>query len=192
MSAPSDWLLRWAHLLPRAARVLDVACGGGRHARWLAAQGHRVTAVDRDPAAIAAIAAIAEARVADIESDPWPWPGRQWDLVLVTNYLWRPLTPVLREAVAPAGWLIHETFAAGNEALGRPARPDFLLQPGELLATCAGWRIVAYEDGLLETPPRLVQRIVARRPAPGDPAVLMLPLAASQRRLECAVREESA
>lgn len=175
--APSAWLVRWAHLLPHAARVLDVACGGGRHTRWLAARGHRVTAVDRDPAAIAALAGVAEARVADLESDPWPWPGRQWDLVLVTNYLWRPLVPVLREAVASGGWLIHETFAAGNETVGRPARPDFLLRPGELLQTHADWRIVAYEDGFLAAPARFVQRIVARRPAAGDPPVLALPLA---------------
>ncbi len=171
-AVPSPWLLRWAHLLAPGATVLDVACGSGRHTRWLAERGCRVTAVDRDAAAIAALDGVAETRVADIEADPWPWPERQWDAVLVTNYLWRPLAPVLRAAVAPGGWMIHETFAAGNETVGKPSRRDFLLQPGELLAACAGWRVVAYEDGFLDTPPRFVQRIVARRPARGDPPVL--------------------
>ncbi len=176
-TAPSPWLLRWAHLLPPGGSVLDVACGSGRHTRWLAEHGFRVTAVDRDANAVATLAGVAETRVADIESGPWPWPGRQWDAVLVTNYLWRPLTPVLRAAVAPGGWLIHETFAAGNETVGKPSRADFLLRPGELLAACAGWRVVAYEDGFVDAPPRFVQRIVARQPAPADPPVLRLPLA---------------
>ena len=138
--APSAWLLRWAHLLPAGASVLDVACGSGRHVRWLAARGFQVTAVDRNAAALADLGAIAETCVADIEAGPWPWGQRQWDAVLVTHYLWRPLLPTLLAAVAPGGWLICETFAAGNETLGKPSRPDFLLQPGELLSVCAGWR----------------------------------------------------
>lgn len=173
---PSPWLLRWAHLLPPRATVLDVACGSGRHSRWLAARGHRVTAVDRDAAAIAALEGVAEACVADIESGPWPWPRRQWDAVLIANYLWRPLVPALRAAVAPGGWLIHETFAAGNETVGKPSRPDFLLQPGELLALWAPWRVVAYEDGFLDPPPRFVQRIVVRRPGADDASALRLAL----------------
>lgn len=182
IAAPSPWLARWAHLLAPGARVLDVACGSGRHVRWLAARGLRITGVDRDGAAIAALAAISETRVADIEADPWPWPGRQWDAVLVTNYLWRPLLATLRDAVAPGGWLIYETFAAGNETVGRPSRPDFLLEPGELLRLCADWRIVAYEEGFLQGPPRFVQRIVARRPHPNDPRPLHLPLAGPDER----------
>ena len=174
--APSPWLLRWAHLLAPASTLLDVACGGGRHLRWLAAQGHRVTGVDRDAAALADLSDIAETCVADIESGPWPWPGRQWQAVLVTNYLWRPLLPRLTDAVAPGGWLVYETFADGNASVGKPSRPDFLLQPGELLRLCADWRVLAYEDGLLADPPRFVQRIVARKPAQGDGANLRLPL----------------
>jgi hypothetical protein len=83
--------------------------------------------------------------------------------VVVTNYLWRPLLPTLVEAVAPGGLLIYETFGAGNARFGRPSRPDFLLQPGELLQATQGLRVLGYEDGYLEPPPRLVQRICARR-----------------------------
>ncbi len=164
-ATPSPWLRRWAHLLPAGATVLDVACGHGRHLRWLAARGCRLTGVDRNAAALTDLAHLAEICVADIETGPWPWPGRQWQVVLVTNYLWRPLLPTLLQAVAPGGWLICETFAAGNETLGKPSRPEFLLQPGELISVCAGWRVLAFEDGLAAAPPRFVQRIVARRPA---------------------------
>jgi hypothetical protein len=58
--------------------------------------------------------------------------------VVVTHYLWRPLLPAIMAAVAPGGVLIYETFAAGNETVGKPSRPDFLLRPGELLDACAG------------------------------------------------------
>ena len=163
---PSDWLLRWAHLLTAGSTVLDLACGGGRHSRWLAAQGMRVTAVDRDAQAVQPLRELAEVIVADIEGGPWPLAGRSFDAVLVTNYLWRPLWPAIGAVVAPGGWLLYETFAAGHERLGRPSRPDFLLQPGELLRVSEelGLDVVAYENGRLADPPRIVQRVVARRP----------------------------
>lgn len=157
----SPWVARWAHLLRPGSRVLDVACGHGRHVRWLAGQGHQVTAIDRDAPAIVGLAPIAEVRVADIENGPWPWPGREFDAVIVTNYLWRPLWQTLRAALASDGVLIYETFAIGNERLGRPSRPDFLLRPGELLELCQGLQVVAYEHGQLDLPARVVQRIAA-------------------------------
>jgi SAM-dependent methyltransferase len=169
--APSPWLLRWAHLLPAQARVLDVACGSGRHLRWLAAQGHHATGIDRDAAALAASAEVAEACCADIEGGPWPLPGRQFDAVLVTHYLWRPLWPQLLASVAPGGLLIYETFADGNQTVGKPSRPDFLLQPGELLARCSGLRVLGFEDGFLADPPRFVHRIVAVAPASAQATV---------------------
>lgn len=162
-SAPSPWLLRWAHLLPRHGTVLDVACGSGRHVRWLAAQGFSVTAIDRDAGALAPLRDLAQVIVADIETGPWPCADTLFDVVLVTNYLWRPLFPVLIDAVAPGGLYLHETFAAGNQTVGRPARPEFLLQPGELLSACAELRILAFEDGFADAPERFVQRIVAAR-----------------------------
>ncbi|MFZ3118537.1 MAG: SAM-dependent methyltransferase, partial [Variovorax sp.] len=103
----------------------------------------------------------------DIEAGPWPFDGRQFAAVVVTNYLWRPRLPDIVAAVAPGGVLLYETFATGNETVGKPSRPDFLLQPGELLAACTGLRVVAYEDGFLPAPERFVQRIAAVRPAAG-------------------------
>lgn len=169
MGTPSPWVTRWAAWLPSGSTVLDLACGSGRHLRWLASRGLRVTGVDRDSQALQGLqdvqapAGPAELLVADIENGPWPLHGRQFDAVVVTNYLWRPLLPTIVSSVAPAGLLIYETFARGHERHGRPSRPDFLLQPGELLQVALGLRVLAYEDGYLDEPPRLVQRICARR-----------------------------
>src|SRR6185437_5364769 len=150
---------------PRGAHVLDVACGRGRHVRWLAAAGHRVTAIDRDPALLQPLAGLATTVAADLEADAWPLPGQSFDAVVVTNYLWRALFPALKAAVTPGGLLIYETFAQAHAALGRPRRPEFLLRPGELIdilrqgrPACAGgparaaspsedWHVIAFEEG---------------------------------------------
>ncbi|WP_213953875.1 class I SAM-dependent methyltransferase [Variovorax sp. dw_954] len=157
--------MRWSHLLPEGGSVLDIACGAGRHMRWFAGRDHVVTGVDRAPEAVAAASHFGRVLQADIESGPWPFAGEQFDAVVVTHYLWRPLLPRIVAAVAPSGVLLYETFAAGNESVGKPSRPDFLLRPGELLAASAGLRVVAYEDGFLDDPARFVQRIAAVRPA---------------------------
>lgn len=162
---PSPWVARFGVLVRSGGAVLDVACGRGRHARWFAGRGHPVTGVDRDPAAIDALAGLAgvTADTADLEAGAWPYAGRRFAAVIVTNYLHRPLFPALLEALDADGVLIYETFAEGNQAYGRPANPDFLLRRGELLETVRGrLRVLAYEDGLVEVPrPAVVQRICA-------------------------------
>ncbi len=167
--APSAWIRRWTHLVPPGGAVLDVACGAGRHLRWFSEHGHPVVGVDRSPDAVAAAATLGEAVLADIENGPWPFVGRRFAGVVVTNYLWRPLLPAIVDSVAPGGVLLYETFASGNETVGKPSRPDFLLQPGELLRACDGLRVVGYEDGFLAAPARFVQRIVAVRQLGDDP-----------------------
>lgn len=159
--AASVWVERWAHLVPQGATVLDVACGHGRHSKFFSARGGRVTAVDRDAAALASLPAGVEAICADIENGPWRFAGRKFDAVVVTNYLWRALLPAIVDCVAPDGVLLYETFAAGNEQFGKPSRPDFLLQPGELLLACETLTVVAYQHGRLENPTRVVQRVAA-------------------------------
>jgi SAM-dependent methyltransferase len=163
--------MRFAHLVPPGASVLDVACGAGRHAKFFAARGCAVDAVDRDPNLAVSFAGVARVHflAADIEAGPWPYAGRRFDAVVVTNYLHRPLFPVLRDAVADNGVVIYETFARGNEAFGKPSNPAFLLQPRELLETFAqGFFIVAYEDGELAAPRRArVQRLCAVRNGAG-------------------------
>ena len=166
---PSDWIARWSHVLAPGATVLDVACGSGRHLAWFAQRGHRVTGLDRSVDLASQNVPSAELVCADIETADWPLlcDGRQrtFDAVIVTHYLWRPLLNTIIQSVAPGGILLYETFATGNEAFGRPSRPDFLLQPGELLRACTAMDVVAYEHGYLPDPPRMVQRIAALQPA---------------------------
>jgi SAM-dependent methyltransferase len=168
LGEPSEWLVRYAHLLPANAHVLDVACGAGRHVRWLTDRGFVVTALDRNADALAALESLAPQVTicrADIEDAAWPLADQQFDAVLVTHYLHRPLWAALIGAVAPGGLMIYETFAAGNEQFGKPSRPDFLLNPGELLDAVKGsMRVVAYEDRYVDQPkPAMIQRIVARK-----------------------------
>lgn len=158
---PSPWLQRWSHLISASGRVLDLACGHGRHMRYLQALGFQCLGLDRDTAALAAANLFGEVLHADVEKQAWPLNGVQFDAVVVTNYLWRPLWPSILQSVKPDGVLIYETFAAGNETVGKPSNPDFLLNPGELLAVCNNLRVVAFEDGFLPNPARFVQRIVA-------------------------------
>lgn len=167
-STPSAWVRRFASLIPAGGEVLDLACGGGRHSRWLAALGYRVEAVDRDVSGLGDLPAngLVHVRQADLETGIWPYDRRQFSAIVVTNYLFRPRLPVLLAALADPGVLIYETFMAGNERYGRPSNPDFLLQPQELLDWARGnaLSVVAFEEGDVDLPkPAMVQRLCAVR-----------------------------
>ncbi len=161
----SEWVVRWSHLVQSGASVLDIACGSGRHMAWFASRGCQVTGIDRAEEALACASGFGTTVLADIENDPWPLLidglPQQFDLVVVTNYLWRPIFQHMLDSLAPGGLLLYETFAQGNETVGKPSRPDFLLKPGELLQLCQGLQVVAYENGFLNQPDRFVQRIAA-------------------------------
>jgi SAM-dependent methyltransferase len=168
MASVSPWVARWAGLLPDG-EVLDLACGGGRHARHCAALGHPVLALDRDAVALAEAAGPGITTLqADLEDGvtPWPFAPGRFAGIVVTNYLHRPLFGQLAASLASDGVLIYETFAAGNEAFGKPSNPAFLLAPGELLALAAahGLRVIAYEDGhVAGAKPAMLQRLLACR-----------------------------
>jgi SAM-dependent methyltransferase len=174
----SPWVRRFLPLFRSRGTVLDLAAGRGRHSALLAAAGFQVEAVDRDPDSLAALRDIAGVKVtaADLEGAAWPFSGRLFDGIVVTNYLWRPLLDVLAASLSQGGMLVYETFRIGNEKFGRPSNPDFLLRQGELLefARAAGLEVVAFESGHVELPrPAVVECICARRPAADDaPAAL--------------------
>jgi len=142
LAAPSPWIQRWSHLISSGASVLDVACGSGRHLHWFAERGCQVTGVDRDIENAQHLLPNARLVQADIENGPWPLVNTTdsepelFDAVVVTNYLWRPLMVTLLASLAPGGVLLFETFAAGNETVGRPVRPDFCYKTANC-CTCA-------------------------------------------------------
>lgn len=163
---PSPWVARFAPLVPAGGTVLDLACGGGRHARLFRAAGHPVVALDADISGVADMASdpAVEAVAADLEDGaPWPLAGRRFAAIVVANYLHRPLFPDILDALEDGGMLIYETFACGNERFGRPRNPDFLLASGELLRLVQGrLEVIAYEHGEISRPrPAVVQRICA-------------------------------
>jgi len=163
-TAPSPWVRRWAAWIRPGGAVLDVACGTGRHARFLAQLGFEVDAVDRDIALFADAPPNVALRQADLEGGRWSYEGRRFDAIVVTNYLHRPLLPTLVESLERGGLLVYETFAAGNARFGKPSNPAYLLGPGELLDAVRGkLRVIAYEDVVVEEPrPAAIQRICAR------------------------------
>lgn len=167
LQAPSEWVARFAHLIPAGGRVLDLACGYGRHSRYLRDLGYRVVAIDRDAEALRSLAGSdgIEPLEVDLESRPWPFAPRSFEGVVVANYLHRPLFPHLFAALREGGALIYETFAVGNERFGRPSNPEFLLRRGELLErVLPELRVVAFEQGIVYRPkPAVMERICALR-----------------------------
>lgn len=167
MDTPSDWVLRWAPLVERGP-VLDVACGAGRHARLFAERGFEVVAVDRDEQVLPGPIHFVKADLED--GSPWPFEDRKFAAIVVTNYLYRPLFPILLSSLDQGGVLVYETFMAGNERYGRPSNPNFLLRPEELLdAFRPATTVVAFEQGEVERPKRaVVQRICVIRERVGS------------------------
>ncbi|HET7136557.1 MAG TPA: class I SAM-dependent methyltransferase [Casimicrobiaceae bacterium] len=164
--SPSPWIARFAPLIAQHGRVLDLAAGRGRHARFLASRGMHVVAVDRDADALVHLADLAnvDSRGADLEAAPWPFGDLRFDAIVVVHYLHRPLFASLLDALADDGVLLYDTFAIGNERFGRPSNPAFLLGKNELLERVAArLEVVAFEQGRIDDDAgsRVVQRIAA-------------------------------
>lgn len=162
-TAPSIWVNRFLPLIKPGGLVLDLAAGSGRHIRLLRDCGFAVCAVDRDTTALLAFAGpCCEVRRIDLDTDDRRQLGDDYDGIIVTNYLHRPLLPAIARALAPGGVLIYETFARGNECFGRPRNPDFLLRPSELLEAFTTLTVVAFEQGEVSVPrPAVIQRLTA-------------------------------
>ena len=163
----SKWLEDHSSLFQAEDKVLDLACGSGRHSIFLAQKGCAVTAVDIDTAAIRSLG-LSELNIidADLEQGNWPFEVNTFDAILVSNYLWRPLFAPLIATLKPGGIILYETFAKGNEEYGRPKNPNFLLEEGELPAVFKGFEVLDYYNGTRTFPQTSVrQGIAARKPA---------------------------
>lgn len=164
---PSPWVARWLPPATGNGRLLDFACGSGRHVRLAVSRGYDVLALDRDPAVLGlADMPGVEARVADLEANAWTWGTERFAVIVVTRYLFRSRLDLLVGLLAEGGCLIYETYAAGHGRYGKPSRPEHLLQADELLtlARRAALRVCAFEQGLQTTPREaIVQRLVAWR-----------------------------
>ena len=165
----SPWVIRWSGLIKEGGVVLDLAAGHGRHTRFLRSKGYSVVAADIDVSGLSDFESdpLVEIVAADLEAESWAFTGRAFDGIVVTNYLHRPHFPLLEPALSDGGALIFETFGYGNERLGRPRNPDFLLEPGELLrAFDQKLQIIAYEHGEERDPrPAVRQRLCAAKGA---------------------------
>ncbi|MGE0800887.1 MAG: class I SAM-dependent methyltransferase [Lautropia sp.] len=174
---PSPWVERWLGHPTGHGRMLDFACGNGRHARLGLAHGFAVLAIDRDPQCLQLLQGTeTETRLEDLESGRWSFAAERFAAIVVTRFLFRPRLDLLAGLLAPGGRLIYETFAHGQAAYGKPSRPAFLLAPDELFMTArrAGLAVVAFEQGFVRQPrPARIQRIAAVRP-PFDPESLPL------------------
>jgi len=171
-SEPSPWVLRFSGHIPAGGEVIDIACGAGRHGRLCLENGHPVTFVDIDTERLDDLGGRSDVAIieTDLETEGfWPFAGHAYDGVIVTNYLWRPILPKIIDLVAPGGLLIYETFAAGNEAFGKPSNPDYLLQPDELREAVDGTlEVLAFEQVETKTPkPAVIQHIAARNTQTG-------------------------
>ena len=171
MTTPASWLLQHADILPREGRALDVACGRGRHALWLAERGLKTMAVDRSPDAVSTVNEEARARhlplsaeVRDLETGAHPFPSSSYDVIVVVHYLHRRLFPALIAALVPGGLLVYETFTRAQAARGKPTNPDYLLESGELLDLVRPLEILASREGDYDG--RMVASVIARRHEP--------------------------
>lgn len=165
ISNASPWVKRFTPLIPKGGVVLDLACGSGRHSEWLANAGHQVLAVDQDISAVQSLNNdLITPKHCDLEQAEWPLNSCKFSAIVVTNYLYRPHLDWLPKMLQEGGVLIYETFAQGNGEFGKPSNPNFLLNPGELLAFAAAHdlKVVAYEDIYVDEPkPAMVQRLCA-------------------------------
>lgn len=163
-----EWIGRVPRRVDRAARVLDVAMGRGRHAIDLARAGFHVFGIDRDRAAMRDAMNRAAAQsthlacwCADLTS--YPLASNWFDVIVVTRYLQRDLFSSLADALVPGGTLVYETFTTAQRALGSgPTSADHLLEPGELRRAFGALEMLHYEE---VASPEAVARLAARRRA---------------------------
>jgi len=162
---PSSWVIKYANYVPKNSKVLDLACGMGRHTQLFMGRGCHVTAVDIDTQGLQEFANSPNCQIVEMDieqSEDWLL-SQDFNCIVVTNYLHRPIMKHLANALAPEGILIYQTFMSGNEKFGKPSNPDFLLKKDELMETFEDeLEVIAFSQGLTSKP-SMMQQICARK-----------------------------
>jgi rhodanese-related sulfurtransferase len=171
---PSSFLVENFGLLPKGL-ALDVGMGEGRNAIYLATRGFDVDGVDANPRSVAQARAAARklgapirAIVGDVEDGTYIIPIETYDLIVVFNYLHRPLFKDIKDGVIPGGGVIYQTYTVDQVRFGRPTNPDHLLKPSELKEVFSDWEVLRYREIIGPSrkngETRAVASIIARKP----------------------------
>lgn len=161
----STWVTYCTNIINKKSKILDVACGSGRHTKFLIQKGHFVTGIDINPKFQLKADYQKNNKIIkyDLENNVWPFETNSFDCILVTNYLHRPLFPFFIKSLKQNGFIIYETFSLGNEKFGKPSNPQYLLDNNELFNLLKDeMRIISYQDGIVSNNvQKCVQRVFA-------------------------------
>lgn len=151
--------------------LLDLACGEGDNAVFLASMNLPVICCDNSRDALNRARSLAaehnvfiEAFEVDLEQEGVnPLQQDIYGAIVVFRYLHRPLMHCVRKALKPGGILIYETFTVEQAKYGKPTNPDFLLRPGELRDWFSDWEVIHYFEGVKDNPERAVAQLICRK-----------------------------
>tara|TARA_A100001011_G_C14313991_1_gene847024 strand:+ start:2509 stop:3018 length:510 start_codon:yes stop_codon:yes gene_type:complete len=155
MNQISNWVKYCLEVIPSKKGIaLDLACGKGRHSMFLSSYGYHVLAVDINKENLSCFDnKLIEKKTKDIENlKNWPLKEKKFDIIVVTNFLNRTIFPSIIKSINKGGYLIYETFSEGQQNVGKPSNPDYILQRRELITLCFQLNLIAYEEIHTENP----------------------------------------
>ena len=155
MNKISNWVKYCLEDLPcNNGYVLDLACGKGRHSIFLSNLGYNVLSVDIDKHKLNCFnGKLIKKKVIDVENiNNWPLGKKDFDAIIVTNFLNRKIFPLIIKSIKKGGYLIYETFSEGHQKIGRPTNPKYILKPRELLRLSNKMQLVVYENIYINNP----------------------------------------
>ena len=149
MNQISNWVKYCLEVIPSKKGIaLDLACGKGRHSVFLSSYGYQVLAVDINQESLNCFSnKLITKKIKDIENlKNWPLEKIKFDIIVVTNFLNRTIFPSIIESIKKGGYLIYETFSEGQQNIGKPSNPKYILQQRELINLCVELNLIAYEE----------------------------------------------
>ena len=153
MNQISNWVKYCLEIIPnKEGRALDLACGKGRHSIFLSNYGYNVLAVDINQKSLNCFNnKLIKKKIKDIENlKSWPLEKVKFDIIVVTNFLNRSIFPSIIKSINKNGYLIYETFSEGQQNIGKPNNPNYILKRRELISLCADLQLIAYEEIYIE------------------------------------------